>query len=92
MPRVTLHTFNAEGAKSENGAEVWEMADPAALASAVAHDIRESKVPGTDGESVYPWAYVSALYGWLTSGDDITIMYLANNGSIDVWQYSDESE
>lgn len=92
MPRVTLHTFNGPLSKAENGTEVWEHSDPAALASAVAHDIRETKVPGTDGETMYPWAYVSALYGWLTSGDDITIMYLANGKSIDVWQYSDESE
>lgn len=92
MARVTLHSFNGPASKSENGAEVWEHADPSALAAAVAHDIREAKVPGTDGEAVYTWGYVSALYGWLTSGDDISIMYLANNGAIDVWQYSDETD
>jgi len=59
-----------------------------AIVSAVLNDL-SSIAPETHDRPTP--AYIRHLSDWLTSGNDIDIMYLTTRYGLDIWQYDDEA-
>lgn len=88
MARIICATLS-KGTQTEiRGSEsVWSAVDPSTVISACLHDIGEAVKKKEVTES-----YHTRLSNWLTSGNEIGIIYVRNNNEIDVYQYDDDRD